>query len=84
VTGHQLGLRLGNFRKLRLQDLGNALMVLLPRTPEQRLIRRVLDQGVLEEVRRLRRESPLVEELRRNQLVQPLLQGLLVPRGDGV
>jgi hypothetical protein len=59
-------------------------MVLLARAAQQRLIGRVLDQGMLEEVHRLRRQPPLVQELCLYQLVQPPLQGLFVPRGDGV
>ena len=59
-------------------------MILLSGAFEQRLIRRVLDEGVLEEVRCLGWEPPLVEELRFHQLVQSPLQGVLVPRGDGV
>ena len=39
---------------------------------------------MLEAVRRLRRQPLLVEELRLHQLVQPTLQGALVPGGDGL
>jgi hypothetical protein len=53
VMGQQLGLRLAALRKMRLQHLGNALVVLLAGTPQQRLIGRVLDQGMLEEICRL-------------------------------
>ena len=54
VVRQQLGLRLDDLGKLRLQHLGNALVVLLPRALEQRLIGRLLDQRMLEDVRRLR------------------------------
>ena len=74
MVGQQLGLGLDGLGKVRRQHLRNVLMVLLAGTLEQGLIRRVLDQGVLEEVRRLRRQPPLVQELRLHQLVQPLLQ----------
>jgi hypothetical protein len=39
---------------------------------------------MLEDIGRLRRQPPLVQEFRRHQLVQPLLQGALVPGGDGL
>jgi hypothetical protein len=48
-------------------------MVLLAGAPQQGLIGGVLDQGMLEDVRGLRWQPPLVQELRRHQLVQPLL-----------
>ena len=63
VMGQQLGLGLAELGKARLQHLGNTLMVLLPRTLQQGLIGRVLDQGVLEEVRRLWRQPPLIQKL---------------------
>jgi hypothetical protein len=59
-------------------------MVLLPSAPQQGLVGRILNQGMLEQIRRLWRQPPLIQELRRHQLVQPMLQGLLVPRGDGL
>jgi hypothetical protein len=57
-------------------------VILLPGALQQRLVSRVLDQGMLEAVRGLRREALLVEKLRRHQLLQPPLQGALVPWGD--
>jgi hypothetical protein len=51
----QLGLRLDHLGKLHLQHLRNALVILLPGAPQQRLVGRFLDQGVLEEIRCLRR-----------------------------
>ena len=59
-------------------------MVLLPRAPQQGLIGCVLDQGMLKEIRRLRRQPLLVQELRLHQLLQPPPQGALVPRRDGL
>jgi hypothetical protein len=41
-------------------------MILLARALEERLIGDVLDQGMLEEIRRMRWEPPLVQELRRH------------------
>jgi hypothetical protein len=62
VLGDQLGLRRDDLRELGLQRLGYALMVLLARAPQQRLIRCSLDQRMLEDVRRLRRELPCPRE----------------------
>ena len=59
-------------------------MVLLAGALQQRLVGRVLDQRMLEAVRRLRRQPLLVQELRLHQLVQSPVQGVLVPRGDGL
>ena len=82
--GQQFGLGLADLGKAHLQHLSNALMVLLPRAPQQGLIGRVLDQGMLEEVRRLGRQTLLIQELRLHQLLQPLSQGPLVPWRDGL
>ena len=57
-------------------------MVLLAGTAQQGLIGRVLNQRVLEDVRRLWWQPLLIQELRLHQLVQPALQARLVPRGD--
>src|SRR5215468_9722424 len=54
VPGQQFGLRGRGLRKLCRQYLGNALMVMLPGTLEERLIRRLLDEGMLEQVCSLR------------------------------
>ena len=50
VMRQQLGLGLDGLGKLRFQHLGNALVILLPGALEQRLIGRVLDQGMLEDI----------------------------------
>ena len=63
MVRQQLGLGLADLGELRLQHLGNALVVLLAGTLQQRLIGRVLDQGVLETVRRLRWQPLLIQEL---------------------
>ena len=82
--GQQLGLGGAEVGKLRLQHLGNALMVLLAGAAQQGLIGRILDQGVLEAIHGLRWQPLLVEEFRLHQLLQPALQGRLVPRRDGL
>ena len=63
VLGGEFRLGLADLGEARLQHVGNALMVLLAGTAEQRLIGRLLDEGMLEEVGRLRR-PPLVQQLR--------------------
>ena len=50
----QFRLRLGRLGKLLGEYLRNALMVLLPCALEERLLGGLLDQGMLEDVRRLR------------------------------
>jgi hypothetical protein len=42
---------------------------------KQRLIRRVLHQGMFEQIRRLGRNTPSLEQLRLDELAQALLQG---------
>jgi hypothetical protein len=59
-------------------------MVLLAGAAQQRLIGRLLDQGVLEAIRRLRRQPLLIQEFRVDELLQPSPQGGLVPGRDGV
>src|SRR5215470_15014745 len=53
VLRQQFGLCLGGLRELRLQHLGNPLMVLLPHTAQQRLVGSIPNQGMLKEVGRL-------------------------------
>ena len=76
----QLGLRRGGVGKPRLQHLRNVLVVLLPRTPEQRLIGRLLDQGMLEHIRGLWWHTALVEQFGLHQARQGLLERGLVER----
>ena len=73
VVGDQLRLGINRLRKALLEHLCNTLMVLLAGALEQRLIGCILDQGMLEEIRRLRGQPLLIEELRLHQLVQPML-----------
>ena len=61
--GDQLGLRLCCFWKLLLQHLGNLLVIVLASALEQRLIGSILNQRMLEEIRRLRRQPTLIEQL---------------------
>ena len=84
VMGQQLGLHGAELGKPRRHRLGHTLMVLLASTPEQGLRSSLLDQGMLKDVRRLRWQPLLVQELCLHQLVQPTLHGRLVPRGDGL
>src|SRR2546427_9169219 len=62
VMRQQFGLRLDQLGKLCLQHLGNALVVLLPRALEQRLIGRVLDESMLKDLSGLGWHAPLVEQ----------------------
>jgi hypothetical protein len=79
MMGQEFGLGLTEVGKACLQYLGNALMVLLPHAPQQGLIGCFLNQGMLKEVCRLRRQTLLVQQLCFDQLVQPPAQGALVP-----
>ena len=54
-------------------SMGNVLMMPLAGAAQQGLIRRLLDQGMLEEVGCLRWQPLLVQELCLHQLVQPTL-----------
>ena len=82
MVGQQLGLRRDRVGGSGFQHLRNLLVVHTPRAVEQRLIRRILDQRVLEEVGGLW-QSTLVEQLRCHQLTQPLLERRVAPRGHG-
>jgi hypothetical protein len=64
----QFGLRLDQLGKPCLQHLSNAPVVLLPRALEQRLIGRLLDEGMLEQIGSLRQRAALVEHLGLHQL----------------
>jgi hypothetical protein len=58
----QFGLGLDHLGKLCLQHLGNALVIVLPRALEQRLIRRVLDEGMFKAIGGLGWYAPLVQQ----------------------
>jgi hypothetical protein len=80
VVSEEFGLGLDRLRKLGFQCGGDALVVLLAGALQQRLIRRILDEGVLEAVGRLWRGPLFVEELGCDKLVESLLQGRGIPR----
>ena len=63
VMGDQLGLRLDGFSKSFLQHLRNLSVVLLARTLQQRLIGRILNECMLEEIARLRQQPSLIHQL---------------------
>jgi hypothetical protein len=73
VLGEQLRLGFRDLGKVFGQHLGNALMVLLARTFQERLIGRILDEGVLEDVPTAWRQTALVDQLSVYQLPHPLL-----------
>ena len=80
VVGEEFGLGLDCLRKLGFQSGGDALVVLLAGALQQRLIRRILYEGVLEAVGRLWRCPVFVEKLGCDKLVESLLQGRVIPR----
>ena len=84
VMCQQFGLCRNDLRKSGFQHLGNALVVVLARTLEQRLIGNILDQGVFEEVGGLRRHTPLIEEFGCDEALEFTLQRLLIELGDGL
>jgi hypothetical protein len=84
VLRQQLRLSLRNIREALGQYLGNALMVLLACTPQERLIGCILDEGVLEDVPATRRQTALIDQLSVYQLAHPLLQRCLVYQRDGL
>jgi hypothetical protein len=83
VVRQQFGLGRGGLGELGLQDLRNALVILLPCAPQQRLIGRILYQGMLKEVGRLGEYAALVEQFGLDKLCQPVLQCGLVQRRHG-
>ena len=73
VMRHELRLHLGGLGKPPLEYLGKALVELLPGALEQRLIGCISNQGMFEEVQRLRRQPSLVKHLDFYQFAQRLL-----------
>ena len=73
VVCHQFGLGLDDLGKLRCQHLGTPLVILLTGALQQRLIRGLLNEGMFEQVPRLRRTPPLVEQFGVHELRQPPL-----------
>ena len=82
VMGEQLRPRLGRLRELRFQHLGDPPMELLSLPLDQRVVQRVLEQCVLEDVTAARRPALRVQDLRLHQLGQLRLQRRLVQRRD--
>ena len=63
VVGHEFGLRSGRQRESFDEGVGNARVKLLPPAHEHRLVRGLLDQRVLEEVRGIGRHTALMEQV---------------------
>ena len=82
VMGQQFRLRLDGSGNWASKHLRNLLVILLPGALEQRLIGGILDQRVLEAIRRLRREAPLVEQFRVHQLSPARAATLASSSGD--
>src|SRR5438477_9539807 len=63
---HQLRLVAHDVRKLLFKHLGHKFVVLLPLALEQRLMQRLLYQGVLEDVFRSAEKTAAIEQSRGN------------------
>ena len=83
VVAQQLRLRLGGLRELRFQHLADPPVELLPLALDQRVVQRVFEQGVLEDVGAARRPALRVQDLRLHQLGQLRLERRLVHGRDG-
>src|SRR3954466_5212632 len=70
MVGNQFRLGLGQFRKMTGYDIGNPAVQYLSVAAKQALIRGILYQSVLEDVRRLWRNSPTEDQLGRGKLRQ--------------
>src|SRR5262245_27767214 len=77
VLCQQLGLCLCDIWQLRFQYLRNALMVLLPRTPHERLIGHLLGEGMLKGVCRARGGVGLIEKLSSLKVPKVSMYGFL-------
>ena len=82
VMGHQLRLRARHLGKAILQQLCRLLVILLAGALQQRLVSRILDQRMLEQVARPRRAAALVEQLVDHQLTETALQHLFLDPGQ--
>ena len=83
VMGEQLRPRLGRLREMRFQHVGDPPMKLLALSLDQRVVQRVLEQRVLEDVTAAGRPALRVQDLRLHQLRQFALQRPLVQVRDG-
>jgi hypothetical protein len=81
VVGNQFGLFTGGSGEPSFQNLGYPLMVLLSSILEQRLIGRVLNQGVPEHVLCVRGDPTAVEYRGVHELGERRLQVLFFTRG---
>src|ERR1700758_48545 len=79
--GQSFGLSFGEFRKMLSQLVCDNPVEFAPARLEQRFVRRVLDQRVLERVHRLWRDSANVKQFRVGQFAQRVLEILF---GNGV
>jgi len=75
--------RKGGLRELRFEHLGDQPVELLPLPFSQRVLQRVFEEGVLENVGAAGRMPLRVQDLQLNQLGQLRLECGFVPRGDG-
>jgi len=73
VMRYQLRLRLDGLGEAIREHLRNLAVILLPGALEERLIGRVLNEGMLEEIVGLWPQTPLIHQLRLHQLLQPML-----------
>src|SRR5262249_3588111 len=80
VMRQHLELRRELVCELRLEDLGDARVVLPSGSAQQRLVGRVLDQGVLEGVSGAGGDAALVEELCAPQLLERRSESLRFER----
>ena len=80
MVGQQFGPCFDDLWESGFQCIGDALVVLLARALEQRLVGGLLDQCVLEAVRRLWRAALLVQELGGHQLFETLANDVVGPR----
>src|SRR5262245_4491934 len=80
VMRQHFELRRNLLRKPGLEDLRDAGVVLPPGAAQQRLVRRVLDQGMLEGIGDAGRDATLVEELRTRQPLERRSERLRLER----
>jgi hypothetical protein len=79
---HQLRLRARHLGKAILQQLRRPLVILLAGALQQRLVSRILNQRMLEQIARARRSAALVEQLVNHELTETALQLLFLDPGQ--
>ena len=82
VMRHQFRLRARHLGKAILQQLCHPLVILLAGAFQQRLVGRILDQRMLEQIARARRAAALVEQLVSHELAETALQHLFLDPGQ--